>query len=117
LKAIVIDERRLYRMENIPLCKSFNSDNLLALLHHSQGETGVSSLSIDEDCTGSTLTVIAALFAACEFHTFAQGIQQGYSWLDSERSRLTITVSVTAISPSGAWHSSLFLSCCCLIEQ
>jgi hypothetical protein len=74
LKAIVIDERRLYRMENVPLCQSFNSDNLLALLHHSQGETGVNSLSIDEDCTGSTLTVVAALFTARKSHTLPQGI-------------------------------------------
>ena len=56
--------------------KSFDGGDLGSVRGDGESEAGVDAAAIDEDGTGSALTMVAAFFAAGECEVFAQGVKE-----------------------------------------
>ena len=75
LKAIMGDERGLQRMKVLPLSKPFNRGHLLPLTHDGERQTREDAPAIDEDGTGATSAMIAALLGPGQSEMFTQRIK------------------------------------------
>src|SRR4051812_18643938 len=72
LKSIVLQKRRLDRMQLIAVRETFDRCDLIALMHDGETETGINPAAVDEHRARSALTVIAAFFRTGELQMFAK---------------------------------------------
>src|SRR4030081_3171975 len=76
LKAVMLDEGRLHRVQIIRRAEALDCGDLVAFMHHSEAEAGINSLTTNDDGAGATLTVVAALYGAGKLQMFAQRVEQ-----------------------------------------
>src|SRR5450830_1462995 len=57
LVAVVFDEGCLHGMQPIRVTQAFDSDHFSAFVHHRQRQAGIDAAAIDDDRTGTALTV------------------------------------------------------------
>ncbi len=66
----------MQRAEVAGLTDAFDGGYLIPVVHTGQREASVDPASVHHDSTGTALSVITALFAACQSEMVAQGIQK-----------------------------------------
>ena len=71
LKAIVLDERCLHRMQLVALGETLNRNDLIAFMRDRETEARIDPATVHEDSAGPALPVIATLFRAGQIQTFA----------------------------------------------
>jgi hypothetical protein len=84
LETVMLDERRLERMERVVPLYSFDSRDLLTVLHRRQGHAGQSAAAFDVDGARAALTPIATLLRAGQHQLFTQRVKEGYARFDSQ---------------------------------
>ena len=83
-------ECSLYGMQFTIFRQTFNSCNLIALMHDGKCEAGVHASSVHVDSASPTLTVIASFFGAGKLKIFAQSVQQSDAGLELKTMFLAI---------------------------
>ncbi|KQR35760.1 hypothetical protein ASF91_22055 [Rhizobium sp. Leaf155] len=66
LETIVLDERRLHRMQIVGLTKTFNGGDFVTFMHDRKRQTGVDATTIDHDSACTALAMVASLFGSGE---------------------------------------------------
>src|SRR5687768_10137079 len=90
LKSIVLNKGLLHRVKIFTVCNTFDSSNFLSFLHNRKTQTGKHPFTIHMNCACSALSVITTFFSACKCQLFAEEIEKGYTWFDSEFKILAI---------------------------
>jgi hypothetical protein len=95
LECVLIDECLLHRMELATrLGQAFYCLHAFALRGRCQREARNHSLSVHEDSACATLTLIAALFGACQMEMIPQGIEQRRPGVDAEATGSSIYIQL-----------------------
>ena len=76
LKAVVVDERLLQRVQDFALGQALNGRDFFALGHHGQREAAVHAAAVDQHRAGAALAVVAAFLRARQVEVFAQRVEQ-----------------------------------------
>ena len=66
LEAVVLDERRLQRVQVVRRAQPLDGDDLVALVHDRERQAGVDAPAVDQHRAGAALAVVAALLGAGE---------------------------------------------------
>jgi hypothetical protein len=82
LKAIILNKRRLHRMELIVLRQSLDRRDLFAFTSRGQRQAGENAPSVDENRAGSALALVAAFLRTGESEPFAQRVEQHHPRID-----------------------------------
>jgi hypothetical protein len=90
LKTIVFDERALERMQLAVRAQTFDSHNLIAVVHDRQRQTRCDAPSVGEHGACAARTLIAALLRTREMQAIAQCVEQRNARLDGERTFATV---------------------------
>ena len=90
LKSIVLDERRLQRMQVVAVGQPFDRRNCFALVHHRQRETRVDPFAINENGTRAALSKRTAFLCPGEMKPFTQRVDQCRSRVDLHTSARAI---------------------------
>jgi hypothetical protein len=90
LESVVLDERRLDRVELAVPLQPFDGGDPLALLHRRERHAGEDAASLDMHGTGPALAAIAPLFCAGQRQFFTQRVEQRHARLDQHPADLTV---------------------------
>src|SRR5688500_4994290 len=64
--------------------ETFNGHDLVSVMHQSKAEARVHAPAIHMNRTGSTLTVVTALFGTGEMNNFSEAIEEGRSRINAK---------------------------------
>jgi len=84
LVGIVLDEGRLHGMQRAGLSDAFDRGDLVALVHHGEGEAGVHPLAVDVHGACAALAVIAAFLRAGQEKVFTQAVEERCARVDAQ---------------------------------
>jgi hypothetical protein len=84
LQTIVRNKSGLEWMKLIILCQTLNRGNSFSLIHKRKGQTRKNAATIDENGTGSTLTMITPFFGTRQSKILTQSIEQTDTWIGLE---------------------------------
>ena len=90
LKAVMLDEGRLHRMQILAVGEPFDRGDGLAVVHHRERQAGVDAASIDQHRAGAALTVVATFLRAGQREMLTQCIEQRGARVQVERMRVTV---------------------------
>src|SRR5262249_29730773 len=96
LKAVVLDERGLHRVQTAAIGQAFDGGNARAFGLHGQREARVHPATVDVDRAGAALPVIAALLGSGEAEPLAQGVEQGDARLERQSMLLPVDAQYDA---------------------
>ena len=82
LEGIVLDERRLHRMQAAIVGQALDRGDRLALAHHRQRQAGHDAPAIQQDGAGAALAEAAALLGAGQVQPVAQRVEQRGARID-----------------------------------
>jgi len=82
LKAVVIEEGLLHRMQLVAFGQTFDGGNVLSLRGDGQGETGQHAPPIDVDSARAALAVIATFLRTGEVQMLTQRVEQRRAWIE-----------------------------------
>src|SRR5207245_4298394 len=85
LKAVVLDERSLDRMQLFAVRQSFDGRDLVTLVHGREGKTRVHAPAVDQNRARAALAVIASFFRTGQMQSLTQGVEQCRAWIDVQR--------------------------------
>jgi hypothetical protein len=72
----------LHRVQGRGRPKALDGGDLITIVHDSQGEAAVDATAFNDYGTGTTLPLVATLFASGEVQVFAEGIEQRRAWVE-----------------------------------
>ena len=84
LKAVMLDEGFLDRMEGFRCPKTLDRGDLGVLVHYRQGQAGIDAAAIHQNGAGAALAFVAALLGAGQPQTVPQGVKQGHARFDTQ---------------------------------
>src|SRR5437763_12347105 len=90
LRAIVIHEGLLHRMQFAILHQRLNRDDGLALRLNGQHGAGIDGLVVEQHGAGSTLAAVANPFRSGDIEVVAERVEQSYTRLDQNVMRLAV---------------------------
>src|SRR6266566_4011485 len=90
LKAVVLDEGRLQRMQFLTLRQTFDRGDPGAIVHHGERQAGKDALAIEQDGAGSAGSLVAALLGTRQIECFAQDVEQRLPGIDFQLSSLAV---------------------------
>src|SRR4029078_10141626 len=76
LKCVVLDERRLQRVQHITARDALNGGNALSVVHDRQSQTRIDPPAIEQHGACATCTLIAALLCPGQLQMLAQSVEQ-----------------------------------------
>ena len=105
LEAVVLEERRLHRVQLVAFGQPFDRGDLAALVHHGERQAGVDAPAVDQHRAGAALAVVAALLGAGEAEVLAQRVEQRVRGSSVRRCAAPLTSRLTSSNPGGraAW--------------
>ena len=93
LESIVLEKRRLHRMQLVAVREPFDGRDLIAFVRDREAETGVHPAAVDQHSAGAALAVIATFLRAGQMQMFAQRIEQGRPRIDFQLWSLPLILS------------------------
>jgi len=90
LECVVRDERPLEGMQGLAICKPLDGDDLGVLVRDGEREAAVYTPAIEQDGTGTALTVVAAFLGTGESETFTQRVQERRPGIDDKPMRCPV---------------------------
>ena len=84
LVAVMLDERRLHRVQVVGRAQALDGGDLVALVHDREREAGGDPPAIHDHGAGAALALIAALLAAGQMQVLAQCVEQGGARIELE---------------------------------
>jgi hypothetical protein len=90
LRAVVLDEGRLHRVELIPLRQPLDRRDLPALQGGGEGQARQDAPPVNEHRAGPALALVAPLLRAGQLEPFAQGVEQHDARIDVQGCRRAV---------------------------
>jgi hypothetical protein len=90
LEAVVLDERRLHRMQLVGRAHAFDGGDLGAVVHDREAQAGIDAAAVDQHRAGAALALVAALLGAGQVQVFAQRVEERGAGVERQLARLAI---------------------------
>ncbi len=72
-------------MKLVTLGETLDGRDVIALVHHGEGQAGIDPPAVDQHRAGAALAVVAAFLRTREADVFAQCIEQGRARIERQR--------------------------------
>ncbi|CUX00530.1 hypothetical protein AGR2A_Lc90039 [Agrobacterium genomosp. 2 str. CFBP 5494] len=90
LEAVMLDKRRLHRVQIAGLSQSLYRRHVVTVMHHGKRKTRVDAASTDQHGAGPALPVITTLLRSGQVKVFAQCVEKGRAIVNIEVSDLSV---------------------------
>src|SRR2546423_3444269 len=84
LEGVVADEGGLQRAHVVRAREPLDGDDLSPAVHDREGEAGVVTPAVDEDCTGAARALVASFLRAGEVEVLPQRVEERRAWVEAE---------------------------------